>query len=120
MGAKVQDLMASGVLVVKRDDTVGEVKNLMKAHDVHALPVVDENDHPVGIVTAGDLLADSVPSMTVSRIMTPMLHSVRRQTGARQAAHLMREHGIHHLVVVEEDRVVGILSSLDLLRLIES
>jgi CBS domain-containing protein len=119
MAIKVEDLMAPGVLAVNRDATVAEVRSLMKAHDVHALPVVDENGHPEGIVTASDLLGDTVPGMAVSRIMTGRLHIVRRGTDVREAARIMREHEIHQVIVVEDDQLVGMLTSFDLLQLVE-
>jgi len=57
--------------------------------------------------------------LPVSRIMTSPLHTLEPGAEVAVAARLMREHGHHHVVILDQGRIVGIVSSLDLLRVIE-
>jgi len=51
--------------------------------------------------------------------MTAKVHTVARNSSVAVAARMMRNHKIHHLVVTDKKKVVGVISSFDLLRLIE-
>ena len=63
---------------------------------------------------------DSVGNDTlVSEIMTEKVYNVSQYDDAHMAARVMRNHDIHHVVVTHEKKVAGILSSFDLLRLVE-
>lgn len=56
---------------------------------------------------------------TVSELMTPIVHAIRPEEDAAEAARRMIRHRIHRLVVVDGDlRVLGVLSAMDLLRLV--
>ena len=51
--------------------------------------------------------------------MNANVYTVPQYADASLAARIMRNHGIHHVVVTHEKKVVGIISSFDLLRLVE-
>ena len=53
---KVSDIMTPTVMTVKRDTSVNEVAKLMGAHDISGVPVVDDDNHVVGIITELDLI----------------------------------------------------------------
>jgi CBS domain-containing protein len=53
---KVSDIMTKEVMTVKRDTSVNEVAKLMGAHDISGVPVVDDDDHVIGIITELDLI----------------------------------------------------------------
>ena len=58
MNVKVDDLMVSDVVVAHPTDLVGELRERMIERGIHALPVVDADENPVGIVTASDLIEE--------------------------------------------------------------
>jgi len=58
-------------------------------------------------------------SLHVSDVLTPRVYSVNRDTGVAVAANIMRERRIHRLLVLDKGVLVGIVSSLDLLRVVE-
>jgi CBS domain-containing protein len=99
--------------------TAGHVADLMRKHKVSALPVVDSEGAALGIVTASDLLADRSAASPVSNFMSAPAFTVPATEGPHVAARLMRNHHLHHVVVVEQHRVVGIVSTYDLLALVE-
>ena len=119
MGWPVEKIMVKSVVEVDRTESVGAARRLMETHDISALPVVDGSGELVGIVTTTDLMIDYDDVLPVSRIMTSPIHTLQPQADISEAAHLMRKHGHHHLVILDHDRIIGIISSLDLLRLLE-
>jgi CBS domain-containing protein len=118
MPATVRDLMAPAVVSVGPDDTIETARSLMHAHDVHALPVVGEQEEPVGILTSTDLAVDLPSTLPVARVMTRALVEIASDAAPETAARTMTERHIHHLVVTDQRRLVGVLSALDLLHLV--
>ena len=53
---KVSEIMTQEVMTVKRDTSVNEVAKLMGAHDISGVPVVDDENHVIGIITELDLI----------------------------------------------------------------
>lgn len=105
-------------------------QKLMDEHDVRRLPVV-QGDELVGIVTLSDLMK-AAPSaattlsvweinylaekITVQQIMSTTVFTVTPDDNLRVAANLMLQHKIGGLPVVEDGRVIGILTESDLFR----
>lgn len=117
--AGIEDLMAHPVMTVTRHQTVGHARELMTRHGIHSLPVVTQDAEPEGILTATDFL-DTVDEVTlIGNAMTKNVYTIPIHAGLHVAARMMRNHGIHHLVVTDKKRVIGMLSSFDLLRLVE-
>lgn len=98
---------------------VKDVRKLMAKHRVSALPVVNTDGEPVGMVTATDLLQEHPDGAPVKGIMSEPVYTVPRYDGPHVAARIMRNHHIHHVVVTEGNKAVGIVSAYDLLRLVE-
>ena len=111
----MQEVMSEPVRVVKSTEVVGPVRDLMLDADVHGVPVVDDDGGLVGIVTATDLVEEWSPQLGVVEVMSRDVHTVSPSTSVVDAARTMRQHHIHHLVVVQRDAVVGMVSSFDLL-----
>ena len=137
----VQEFMSRDVLRVGPLTSVGEAMNLMFEGRVSALPVVDENDHCFGIITATDLVVllrstarelksdylhdddcrraidlvqyrlDRAP---VRDIMSELMVTVGPDVSITRAAKTMADENVHHLPVVADRRLVGLLSSVDI------
>jgi CBS domain-containing protein len=119
MSVTIESLMAAAVIVSSPEETVGEIRERMATHNIGAVPVVNADGVLVGILTSTDLVGEFEPTLPVARVMTAPVHTVRPGADAREAAALMRKTRHHHLVVESEDHIVGIVSSFDLLRLVE-
>ena len=74
---------------------------------------------PLGIVTASDMLDGGAEATTVASFMSTPVYSVASTEGPHVAARIMRNHHLHHVVVVDHHRVVGMVSTFDLLSLVE-
>jgi len=120
MNIKVKDLMSGRVVLARPHDTVERIRGVLKRNRIHAIPVVDSTCAPAGMVSTADLADDLKPGTPVSGIMTEKVFVVPQYEDVAIAARMMRKHRIHHLVVTHEKQVVGILSSLDLLKLVEN
>jgi CBS domain-containing protein len=132
--------MTRDVVRARRDLPFKEIVKLLAENDVTAVPVVDELDRPMGVVSEADLLRKSADQTDPSgRTPIPHLEAWERAKaeGARaeelmsapavcarpewnvvEAARLMEVHKIKRLPVVDEtDKLQGIVSRSDLLRI---
>jgi predicted transcriptional regulator len=111
--------MITTVVVARPDDTVGALQERAANRRIHCFPIVNDADEPIGVLTTNDLADDIDPTLPLARIMNKKVYSVARYDDVYIAARVMRNHRIHHLIVTHEQKVVGILSSFDLLELVE-
>jgi CBS domain-containing protein len=116
---KVKDLMAEQVITAQPHHTVSHVRKLMEANGVHAVPIVASDESLAGVVTTADLAAKLKDATPISKVMTERVYTIPAYNDVHLAARLMRNHHCHHVVVTHEQKVVGILSSMDLLELVE-
>ena len=119
MNAKVRDLMTESVITVEPDATIDRVRRILQRNKVGALPVVGPDGQPVGIVSATDLVASLEGDSRVSAIMTEKVYTVPKYDDVSVAARIMRNHKIHRLVVTDEQKVVGVITTFDLLELVQ-
>ncbi len=119
MNITVAEIMRSPVMTVTKHQTCGHAATLMVTKRVSALPVVGPGDEPIGMVTASDLIERHADSTPVSSFMSKDPLTVPVNEGPHVAARIMRNHHIHHVIVVDDHRVVGMVSAYDLLRLVE-
>lgn len=119
MTIKIDDLMIENVITAQPHQTMGHARSLMADHGIQSLPVVDGDGQPVGILTSSDFLDPPSEASPISQHMAEKVFTIPRYEGTHIAARMMRNHSIHHLVVIDEKKVVGVLSSYDLLRLVE-
>ena len=119
MNVNVADLMVPNVVTTTPHKTVGHVKTMMRNSNIRVIPVVGPEQEPLGIIAASDLLDDVSDETPVGNIMTTKIYSVAQYDDVHVPARVMRNHRIHHVLVTHEGKVVGILSSFDLMKLVE-
>lgn len=114
----IRDVMTSNPRCVSPNDTIQAAACIMRDEDTGAVPVV-ENGRPVGIVTDRDIVVRAVAdggqlNRPVRDIVTSSLVEATPDMSTREAAELMSEHQVRRLPVVENERLVGIVSLGDL------
>ena len=119
MNVKVADLMTESVVTTEPHATIDRVRRTLQRNKIGALPVVDTEGRPVGIVSTTDLVPNLKPDAPVSTIMTEKVYTVPKYDDVSVAARVMRNHKIHRVIVTHEQEVVGVLSAFDLLELVE-
>ncbi|MDH3733569.1 MAG: CBS domain-containing protein [Gemmatimonadota bacterium] len=118
MNAKVSDVMTSNVVTTEPHVSVSRVRSIMAKNHIGALPVVDSQGAPVGIVSATDLIADLNAASPISTVMTDKVYTVSKYDDTSIAARVMKNHKIHRVIVTHERKVVGVVSAFDLLDLV--
>lgn len=113
--------MATDCKTVTLQDNVHEIAVIMAENDIGFVPVVEVEDKTklIGGVTDRDLvvrgLAQKRPgSCPVSDVMSETLITVSPDTDAEEAADIMAKHQVRRLPVVEDGRLVGVISLGDL------
>jgi CBS domain-containing protein len=111
---KIKDIMTEEVECCTLLDNVYEVALKMKELNVGAIPILDQ-DKLVGMITDRDIVvrgvAEKHPGSTrVEDIMSNSLVTVSPESSSKEAAKLMAEHQIRRLPVVEEGKLIGIVS----------
>ena len=113
----VRDVMTSNPRTVSPSDSIQVAARIMKEEDCGVVPVV-ENGKPVGIITDRDIVIRAVAvggaDRPVREIATTDLIFVKPDTSTRDAEKLMSERQVRRLPVVENDRLVGIVSLGDI------
>jgi CBS domain-containing protein len=120
MQLKAKDVMSPEVLALRADMTVREAALFLTGHQIAGAPVLDEKGHLVGVVSLTDLAEneDEVDEVQVREIMTPTVYTVPDDEPVPQIARAMIAGRIHRLFVTRDQRVVGIVTPMDLLRLL--
>lgn len=119
MNVKINELMTESVITAEPHQSVEHVRKMLQKNKIGAVPVVSSEKQPVGIVSATDLSHELKPGAPISSIMTEKVYTVPQYGDVSIAARVMRNHGIHRVVVTHEQQVVGMLSAFDLLELVD-
>jgi CBS domain-containing protein len=121
------DVMSSPVVSVPPDAPLKEVASLLVERRINAVPVVDASGRLVGIVSEADLLPletgsgqapGGVAPHTAREVMRQSVYTLAEDTDAGAAARMMLRHRLKSVPVLAGDRVVGMITRRDLLRLI--
>jgi CBS domain-containing protein len=144
---KARDVMTWGAITVEPDESVTRAVQLMLQNKISGLPVVDDKGEFVGIVTEGDFLrrgelgtqrqrprwlefllgpgrlaAEYVQAsgQKVAQVMTREAKTITPETPLEEVVRLMERHRVKRLPVVQDGKLVGIVSRADLLHTLGS
>ncbi len=116
---QVRDQMVSSVVTLEPGTGVVDAAKRMIEQEKGPLPIV-EGERPKAILTDRDIIAHVVAegldpkSMTVEDIASHDLVTIGPEQDIDEARRLMDEHELDRIVVVEDDRLVGIISEADI------
>lgn len=141
-----RDIMTRDVLTVHRSDRIDKVVKLMVDHRISGVPVVDEDNHVVGMVTEKDLmikasdfkipfyitLFDSIiflenpikfnehlkkyTASKVEDVMTTRVYTVDEDAEVSEIVKLMTKKDINRVPVVRHQKLVGIITRNDIMK----
>ena len=141
------EVMAKDVVTVGPETTVDELARLMVNRHISGVPVVDQDGHPLGIVTEGDLLrrieigsdrsyntwrdlfasnarlaGDYLKSHArkARDLMTAPILGVTKDAPLSEIAELRERKHIKRVAVLQEGRLIGMISRIDLIRVLGS
>ncbi len=142
------EIMSSRVYTVRADATVVDAANIMLDHNISALPVVNDRDHLVGIMSHSDFflkpirdparygtvfelfghvvvnqdnigdLHSALGDTLVSQVMSTPVVTVKEGTQVEEIVRVMHQRRLKRLPVVRDDKLVGIITRHDFVRLV--
>jgi signal-transduction protein with cAMP-binding, CBS, and nucleotidyltransferase domain len=117
----VAALMQRQVTVVEMDQTIGQVEALLTERRLSWAPVLEPNGDIVAVISADDLVRMRAQGHAAADVCAWQLCTYRPicvdgGAGLAEVARQMVARGIHHVVVTEDGRVAGVVSSLDFVR----
>ena len=121
MRKQIASLIGENVIAVKLNDTVETVEKVLDSHQLSCVPVINTQGECFGVISAPDLvhfhnarknpIAERAWEMCTHKII-----EVSSDISVKEAAELMIKNNIHHLVVIEDGSIKGIVSSIDILK----
>jgi acetoin utilization protein AcuB len=114
----VGQIMSQKIVTISPDKRVGQALKLMQKYRIRHVPVI-ESGRMVGWITSRDLrevlLASMLEEIKVGDVMVQAPISVTPDTEVEEAARLIHEHKIGGMPVMEGDKLVGVITMLDLI-----
>ena len=115
----VGQLMTERLETISPSDTAQEAAKKMRDKKVSSLVVTEVEDKPIGIVTERDLVRQvctkviNSNDVIVHRIMSSPLATIDANSSVEVAADIMIQNKVRHLLVVDENKVLGIITPSD-------
>lgn len=116
----VEDVMSSPIVTIKDTDSVLTAAKLMRKNKIGCVVVVDKTGKPRGLITERDIVRrvaslDLLPSkVQASKSMTKPPITIAPSANVTEAAKKMRELKVRRLIIVEEGKLRGIVTSNDI------
>jgi CBS domain-containing protein len=111
---KAEDVMTTRVVTITEDQSKQQAARLLSQHRISGLPVVNTDQVVVGVVTEYDVIGKE--GQTVGEIMTRGVISVTPDTELEEVSHLLVHERIKRLPVLDQGKLVGIVSRADLVK----
>jgi CBS domain-containing protein len=121
-GTTVGEMMTTALITMKARDKIQSADLDMRLAGIRHLPVVDDRNHVIGILSNRDLARAlgqrDAATLVVADIMSRHVFTVGADTPAAEAAELMIEHKIGALPVVgDEEQIIGLVTETDFLEI---
>jgi CBS domain-containing protein len=120
MKGHARNIMTTRVSAIDPDTQLGDIARLLAAGGFSGTPVVDEDQRVLGFVSETDLVEALLHGRGVdvaaAEIMSTPAVTVDEFERLEEVMRVLREHRIHHLPVVREGRLVGIITPADVIR----
>jgi CBS domain-containing protein len=121
----VTDIMTRDVISVREGHSLAAVIDLVIANYIGCVPIVDEDARPIGMITKRDLVeplasraqAGDPTAQTAKDVMLPLAITLGERATVLQAAAIMAIEDLHHIPIVSpKGQLIGVVSSLDIVR----
>jgi predicted transcriptional regulator len=119
MFPRVADIMERDVVTLSPDMDLRDASLLLSERQISGAPVCARDGRLLGVFSAADVVehcASSAAATRVGQIMTPAVLTIGANEAVQRAVETMAFEGVHRLIVVDDGRLVGIVTSMDVLR----
>lgn len=111
-------VMSSNLISISEDRDIETAEGLMKVNKIRHLPVVNANNELSGIISTKDVAAAPDRRKPIKSIMTTPVRIVKKTANVKSVIEIMLKHKICSVLVANEEDVVGIVTTDDLLKLL--
>jgi predicted transcriptional regulator len=124
----INEFMTSELYTLRESDTLNDARKIMTEKHIRHIPITDDDNHVIGLVTQRDVLAATRPEMiqqadvassddgsdiSLSDIMVRDVSVIHQSDSLRRAALFIQSHKYGCLPVISDDRLVGIITDSD-------
>ncbi|MBW9223519.1 IMP dehydrogenase [Methanothermococcus sp. SCGC AD-155-E23] len=114
---KAEDIIIRDVITIGQDRKVGDARRIMELYSVGGLPVVDENNRLVGIITTRDIKYIQDDNLPIKEVMTKEVVYSDENITHEEAMSIMYENRIERLPIVDGNkRIIGMITLRDILK----
>ena len=117
---RTEEIMSSPVVITQPNVKVSYLKDQFKRKNINAVPVIDSNGDISGIVSSSNLVGNHNNMLTVKEIMSTHVHVCAINSRVKDTLQTMLKYKIHHVIVMNDGDVVGMISSMDILKALAS
>ena len=111
-----QSGMIKDPITLDSQSTVGDAQIIVKKNKIGGIPIIDASNNLMGIVTNRDLRFQKDQSMKLDDIMTKKLVTAKLGISLDDAEKILKKHKIEKLPIVEERKLVGLITYKDILK----
>lgn len=123
MEANIKNIFSRRLVTIKADATLAEANDMMNNYNIRHLPVTDEKNILVGLLSKSDFIAlkyvdSKMTSFKVKSVMSSPVKAVHKTATVKEVAKLFLNKKISSVLIVENDEAIGIVTTDDLIRLL--
>jgi len=111
-----QSGMIKDPITLDPQSTVGDAQMIVKKNKIGGIPIIDASNNLMGIVTNRDLRFQKDQSMKLDEIMTKNLMTAKLGISLDDAEKILKKHKVEKLPIVEEGKLVGLITYKDILK----
>ncbi|MCF6767474.1 CBS domain-containing protein [Thiotrichales bacterium 19S11-10] len=123
----IKDIMSDEIITSQLDTSYKKLEQIMQDFVINHIPIVDDNDKLIGIVSRLDLLTayvkhlklahtDKLMKLTAKELLVDNVISVKESSDIKQVSEILANHSFHSVPVInDEQQIVGIVTANDLI-----
>jgi signal-transduction protein with cAMP-binding, CBS, and nucleotidyltransferase domain len=122
----IHEIMSKNVVKVNYEISAFEISKIMVKRRISSVVIIDNNDKIIGIVTEKDLIKEVcaknllATALTASKVMSSPLITISKNSTINDATKLMVEKKIKHLAIHDNNDIIGILTTYDLINVLRN
>jgi CBS domain-containing protein len=122
----IHEIMSKNVIKVNHDISALEISKLMVKRGVSSVGIIDNGNKIIGIVTEKDVIREVcaknilADTLTAAKMMSSPLITISKNSTINNAAKLMVEKKIKHLAIYENNDIIGIVTTSDLINFLRN
>ena len=122
----IYEIMSKNVVKVNHETSALEISKIMVKRRVSSVSIIDNDNKIIGIVTEKDLIREVCAknilanTLTAAKVMSSPLITISKNSSINDATKLMVEKKIKHLAIHENNDVIGIVTTYDLINVLRN